>query len=104
MQGFGNLQASLAWMAPFCAMGSQCGNRSKFSTPQEQAKCVGWPYPAVDYSPLEECRLVYGMAALAYGNTTYGHAAESSPDADYEWWIGIPFSDLMALLYPRIPQ
>ena len=45
--GFGNLRNSLAWMAPYCARGAECGNTSKFKTPQAQAKCIGWPYPAV---------------------------------------------------------
>jgi hypothetical protein len=103
--GFGNLRAALAWMAPYCAKGSQCGNESKFKTPQAQAKCIGWPYPAVDYSPLSECTIVYALAALAYDNATYGRAAATAPDDVYDWWMGgLGIHELMELLYPPAPQ
>eukprot|EP01052_Picozoa_sp_SAG31_P007480 SAG31_NODE_356_length_17180_cov_7.595925_8_plen_133_part_00 len=103
--GYGNLRAALAWMAPYCAKGKQCGNRSKFKTPQAQAKCIGWPYPAVDYSPLSECTLVYALAALAYDNTTYANAAATAPNADYTWWMGgLGIHELVELLYPPFLQ
>ena len=84
--GFGNLRNALAWMAPYCARGAECGQHlHHFSTPQAQAKCIGWPYPAVDYSPISECTLVYGLASLAYDNATYGAAAVSTPDDPYRF-------------------
>ena len=102
--GFGNLKDSLAWMAPFCARGPECGNKTLFKTPQAQAKCIGWPYPSVDYSPISECTLIYGLAAIAYENTAYSEAAVTAPDDDYSWWIGgIGIHGLMDLLYPPFP-
>jgi hypothetical protein len=102
--GYGNLKESLAWMAPYCAKGAECGNNSKFKTPQAQAKCIGWPFPAVDYSPLSECTIIYGLASIAYDNTTYAEAALSAPDEPYSWWIGgIGIHGLMDLLYRPFP-
>ena len=102
--GYGDLQHSLEWMAPFCAKGGACGNASNFKTPQAQAKCIGWPYPAVDYSPLNECKIIFGLAALAYQNQTYAAAASAAPDQPYDWWLGakdLGIGELMTLLYPR---
>ena len=100
--GYGNLRNSLAWMAPYCANGAECGNASNFSTPQDQAKCIGWPYPAVDYSPISECKIIFGLAAIAYKNKTYAAAAAAAAplDTPYDWWYGgIGISELMTSLY-----
>ena len=70
--------------------------------------CTGWPRFSIDDLPLNDCKMVYRIAANHYKNETWAAIAEAqTDDRPFVWWVagmgrtpGIPMSDLLTLTYP----
>ena len=61
---------------------------------------------------MNECKMVYRMAAVHYNNASWADIAEEqSDDRPYTWWVagigrtpGIPMTYLLTLTYPAFIQ